>query len=163
MRTIFGTFSYFWSFFWRPDLQSVFGRLLASILEGLGVICWDIFWICGVTLSMRPRKWKMWFGLIICYESSTWAFADTDGKSHKKVIKYANFGGRFLGRHFGTFLASFWLRFGTILGTKWPKKAIQKSTGKKGPEKVMQVFAGVCEPWGCCPLKTIQLDSWGII
>ena len=124
-------------------MQSVFGRLLASILEGLGVICWGIFLICGVTLSMRPRKWKMWFGLIICYESSTWAFADTGGKSHKICEFWRSFLGRPLGRHFGAFLASFGSRFGTILGAKWPKKAIQKSTEKKVRKKscgCLQVF-----------------------
>ena len=46
----------FFVFFWRPDFQSVFGRLFGSILECLGVICCYIFWICGVTLSMRSRK-----------------------------------------------------------------------------------------------------------
>ena len=34
--TIFGSFFDFWPFFWRPDLQSVFGWLFGSILEGLG-------------------------------------------------------------------------------------------------------------------------------
>ena len=32
----FRHFSIFWSFFWRPDFQSVFGRLLSLILEGFG-------------------------------------------------------------------------------------------------------------------------------
>ena len=131
MRTIFGTFSYFWSFFWRPDLQSVFGRLLASILEGLGVICWDIFWICGVTLSMRPRKWKMWFGLIICYESSTWAFADTDGKSHKIREFWRSFLGTTFWDIFGIILAPFWDHFGNKMAEKGDPKIDRKKRSRK--------------------------------
>ena len=86
MGAIFVIFSDFLSFVWRPEFESVFGRLLASILEGFGVIFGDIFWMCGVTFSMRLGKSKMWFGLIICSESSTWAFADTGGKSHKICV-----------------------------------------------------------------------------
>ena len=132
---------------------------MGSILEGLGSFLGVFLGFDGSLFRGVRRSGK-------CGLDSLFAMNQAHGHlptQTEKVIKYANFGGRFLGRHFGAFLASFWLRFGTILGTKWPKKAIQKSTGKKGPEKVMRVFAGVCEPWGCCPLKTIQLDSWGII
>ena len=142
-------------------MQSVFGRLLASILEGLGVICWGIFWICGVTLSMRPRKWKMWFGLIICYESSTWAFADTGGKSHKICEFWRSFLGRPLGRHFGTFLASFGFRFGTILGAKWPKKAIQKSTEKKVRKKSCRCLRVSVGLGAAVPLKPSNWTAGG--
>ena len=81
LKAFFHTFSDFWSLFWRPAFDSVFERLLGSILERLGVIFLHIFGMCGLTFSTRPRKWKMWFGFIICYKSSTWAFADTGRKS----------------------------------------------------------------------------------
>ena len=110
---------------------------------------------------MRLRRWRMWFGFIICYESSTWAFADTGGKSHKICEFWRSFLGRPLGRHFGAFLAPFWLRFGIILEPKWPKKAIPKSTRKKGPEKVMRLSASVCGCWGCCTLKNHPIGQPG--
>ena len=68
---IFDTFPVFDCFFGRRDFQSVFGWLFGSILKRLGVILSCIFWICGITVSMRSQKCKMWFGVIICYESST--------------------------------------------------------------------------------------------
>ena len=73
----------------------------------------------------------MWFGYIICYESSTWAFADTGRKSHKIWEFLAMFLGRHCERHFGAFEGPFWFHVRTILGPKWPKKAILNSTEKK--------------------------------
>ena len=130
---------------------------MASILEGFRVIFWLIFWMCGVTFSMRLRKWKMWFGPIICCKSSTWTFADTGGKSQKICEFWRSFLGLPLGRHLEPFLAPFWLHFGTNLGAKWPKKAIQNSTEKKVRKKSCEcprVSAGV---GGVGPLK---LPNW---
>ena len=154
LGTVFGTFSDFGQFFWRPGPQSVFGRLLASGLEGFGIIFGDIFWICWVTFSMRSRKWKTWFGLIICYESSTWAFADPGGQ----IPKICDFGGTFLahplGRHFGAFWVPCWFHFGTILEPKWLKHAVQKSTEKKVRKKSCECLQVSASVGGVGPLKS---------
>ena len=79
--------------------------------------------------------WKTWFGLIIYYESSTWAFADTGAQNPKICDLGGSFLGSPLGRHFGAFLARFLLHFGTILGPTWAKRAVQKAMEKKVPKK----------------------------
>ena len=113
----------------------------ARFLKGFGVIFWDMFWICGVTLSMRPRKWKMRFGLIICYESSTCAFADTGGKSHKILQFGRTFLGRPWGRHFLAFLAPFWDHCGAKIAKQGGPK-IDKKWGLAAPG-LLRVELGV--------------------
>ena len=71
----------------------------------------------------------MWFGLIICYKSSTWAFANTGGKSHK----ICEFGGEGVvsWTPFGT---AFWSIFGTILAPFWDNAGAK--IAKKGGPKI---------------------------
>ena len=92
---------------------------MGSILEGFGTIFELMFWMCGVTFSISLQKWKMWFGLVICCESSTWS------------DKYVNFGGRFLDSLWDGILGISLHNFGTMLGAKLLKKVINKSIDTK--------------------------------
>ena len=83
----------------------------------------------------------------------------------EKVIKYVNFGGRFLAALWDSisepFWRHFWRHFGTILGSKWPKAAVQKAMEKKGRKKscgCLQVSAGV---GGGAPLKHYNIGAPG--
>ena len=81
----------------------------------------------------------MWFGLIICYESSTWAFADTDGKSHKIREFWRSFLGTTFWDIFGMILAPFWDHFGNKMAEKGRKRR-----SKNRPEKKVQKKACDC-------------------
>ena len=90
---------------------------MVSIVEGCYVICWHVLLICVVAFSVRLRKWNMWFGFIICYESSTWAFAGTGGRSLLLVL--CDFGGRFVDALWDGILEYLLDQFGSISGPFW--------------------------------------------
>ena len=77
---------------------------------------------------LQVLGWRFWEDLVRCWPN-------VFNLGALPVPCQDRFLGFPLGRHFGPFLAPFWLHFGTILGTKWPKKAIPKSTEKKVRKK----------------------------
>ena len=116
LGVVFGALSDFWQFFRQLDFQSVFGRLLGSILEDFGQFLNTFLGFLGPLFRSVRRSEKC--------ESSTWAFADT-GRKRRDIGEFlATSLGWHCERHFGTFESPCWLHLRTVLGPKWPKKAI---------------------------------------
>ena len=136
---------------------------MASILEGFEVTFGVIFWMCGVTFSMRLRKWKCGLDLL---------FAVNQAHGHlptqaEKVRKYVNFGGRFLDALWDGILEHFWHHFGSILGAFWGQngqKRWSKNRWKKRSEKSHAGVCGCLQVWGLqYPQNIPILESQGLI
>ena len=126
------------------------GRFFESFFEFFGLLCRCV---CG------SRKCGL--DLLFVMNQAHWHLP----AQAEKVIKYVNFGGRFLAALWDSisepFWRHFWRHFGTILGSKWRKTAVQKAMEKKGRKKSCgcpRVSAGV---GAAVPLKHYNIGAPG--
>ena len=132
--------------FWRPFLAFVFsdfccffGGLISSrFLDGFSCRFWSVWGsFFGTFFGFVGSLCRCVCGSGECGLDSLFAINQAHGHlptQAEKVIKYANFGGRFLDALWDSILEHFWHHFGSIWGPFWGQNC-QKRRPKNGWKK----------------------------
>ena len=115
LGVVFGALSDFWQFFRQLDFQSVFGRLLGSILEGFGQFLNTFLGFLGSLFRSVRRSEKCGLDILFVMNQAHGPLPT----QAEKVTKYVNFWRCFLDGIVNGILEHLRVYFGSIFGPFW--------------------------------------------